>query len=83
MLSLCVEEITWVEHDKRVYSYCVGKSIDSKFPCWIMSHKYNFEMNDNDFTGQLRLIYHLHDSSANAVKSGGGRHGSGGWKYQL
>jgi len=59
MISQSIEEVTWVEHSKRIFSHSLRRSVDYKFLRWALSHDYNFQMNDNDVADQLRLVYRL------------------------
>ena len=59
MISHCIEEITWVEHSKRVWSRALKMNVDYSFLRWNISHDYNFKMNDNDIADQLRLVYRI------------------------
>ena len=44
---------------KKVFSPRFGESVNFEFLRWSLSHFYNHEMNDNDITDQLRLIYRM------------------------
>ena len=59
MLSHSAEEVTWVEHEKLVYSHLLKRNVPYKFLRLNLSHEYNFEMNDNDIADQLRLVYRI------------------------
>ncbi len=59
MLSHSIEQITWVEKEKRAYSHALKKNVNFKFLRFNLSDDYNFEMNDNDVADQLRLVYRL------------------------
>ena len=59
MLSHSIEKVTWVEVMKMVWSTKLGRNVPYRFLRWILSHDYNFEMNDNDVADQLRLVYRL------------------------
>ena len=59
MLSHSIEEVTWVEKVRKVWSRMFGCPMPYKFLRWILSDDYNFEMNDNDIADQLRLVYRL------------------------
>ena len=53
MISHSVQEVTWVEHQKRIYSYWQKKIVNFIFLRWNLSHDYSFEMNNNDIADQL------------------------------
>ena len=59
MLSHSIEEVTWIEKVRKVWSRMFGCPMPYKFLRWILSDDYNFEMNDNDIADQLRLVYRL------------------------
>ena len=59
MISHSIEEITWVEHSKKIWSHALGRNVDFKFLRWNLSHDYNSEMNNNDVADQFRLVYRL------------------------
>ena len=53
MLYHSVEEVTWVKHEKLMYSNLLKLNVPYKFLCLNLSHEYNFEMNNNDIAYQL------------------------------
>ena len=59
MISHSVEEVTWIEHTKQVWSSVLRRNVDFKFLWWALSDDYNYEMNDNDVADQLRLVYRI------------------------
>ncbi len=59
MISHSIEQLTWVECKKRVWSHLIKRNIMFKFLQWNLSDDYNYEMNDNDIADQLHLVYRL------------------------
>ena len=59
MISHSIEEVTWIEHTKQVWSSVLRRKVDFKFLWWALSDDYNYEMNDNDVADQLCLVYRI------------------------
>jgi hypothetical protein len=57
MILHSCESVTWVSVTMKVWSSTLKKTVDFNFLCWNLSNNYNYEMNDNNITNQLRLIY--------------------------
>ena len=53
MISHSCEKVSWLPVTKKVWSSNLKKSVDYSFLRWNLSNDYNFEMNDNDISGQL------------------------------
>jgi hypothetical protein len=59
MISHSCKSVTWTTISKKVWSTALKTNIDFSFLRWNLSDDYNFEMNDNDFADQLRLVYRI------------------------
>jgi hypothetical protein len=59
MISSKCKEVTWAPITKKVWSSALKENVDFTFLRWSLSHDYNYQMNDNDITDQLRLVYHI------------------------
>ncbi len=59
MIPHSIDQLTWVECKKHVWSHLLKRNVMFKFLQWNLSDDYNYEMNDNDITNQLCLVYHL------------------------
>ena len=59
MISHVILEVTWVTHEKRIFSPELKKEVPFKFLQCNLSHDYNFEMNDNTVADQLWLVYRI------------------------
>ncbi len=59
MISHSIDQVTWVECEKRIWSHLLKRNVLFKFLRWNLSDDYNYEMNNNDIADQLRLVYRL------------------------
>jgi hypothetical protein len=44
---------------KKVWSSSLQLMVGFKFLCWLLSHDYNHQMNDNDIADQLQRLYQI------------------------
>ena len=59
MISSKCDEVLWTPVTKKVRSSNLKQNVDFTFLRWLLSHGYNFEMNDNDIANQLWLVYRI------------------------
>ncbi len=53
MILHSVEEVTWVVYENQIWCHQLKQNVLFKFLCWILSHDYNYHMNNNDIINQL------------------------------
>ncbi len=66
MISNVATQVGWNVVEKKVYSSSARKKIPFKFLQFSNSNDYNFEMNDNDITNQLCLVYRMMSRTRNS-----------------
>jgi len=65
MVSDVATKVGWNAVEKKVFSHSANKKIIYRFLRFNISDDYNFQMNDNDITDQLRLEYRMMSKSRN------------------
>jgi hypothetical protein len=57
MISSKCEKFLWELVKKKVWSLSLKSNVDFMLLCWSLLHDYNYQVNNNDITDQLRLVY--------------------------